>query len=208
MITALLRIASLVVLATPGLAQDLAVTGGLGLGLTTEADPGARHRAGGWIEAGFGGGYVGLSYDAYQDSDLNDSEAYLGYAATLGLVEVNGGVTRDLMADRTSLDLSLAWPLGDFSTELALAHDPKAGSTDQSLTLAYARPVSEALTLTASLTLDREDGAFSQDWAIGANRTLGDSSALAGYLAWGSDEDPWLGVDLSWEVTLLGGGDL
>jgi len=37
---------------------------------------------------------------------------------------------------------------------------------------------------------------------------LGESSTLAAHLYDGSDYKPYLGVDLTWDFTLMGGGDL
>lgn len=205
-----LPLALLFALATPAFAEGPVVTGGLSLSLTTEDDPGARQGAGAYVEAEFTGLYAGLSYDIYKDNTLNEVDLYFGYRNTFGTLDVDAAYTRYNYPNDggdccSSLDLTLGLPLGGLYGELGLSHDPDANLSSQDATLSYDFAVTDRVTLTPSFTVNHAAADYSTEWEVQADYAIGTSSTLSGYIADGSDYAPYLGVDLTWDVTLLGG---
>jgi outer membrane usher protein FimD/PapC len=205
--------ALLAALATPVFAEGPTVTGGLGLSLTTEEDSGARENANAYVEAALSGLYAGLSYDIYKDSSLNEVDLYLGYRTTLGTLDVDGSYTRYVYPQDGgdccgALDLSLGLPMGAFTSGAELTYYPQDKSTETTVSLDYVLPANGSTTLSASYTMNHAEGDRSAEWDLAAAYQLGESSTLAAHLYDGSDYKPYLGVDLTWDFTLMGGGDL
>ncbi|NBZ87656.1 hypothetical protein [Stagnihabitans tardus] len=205
-----LSLALLLALASPALAEGPVVTGGLSLSLTTEDDPGARQSAGAYVEAEFSGLYAGLSYDIYKDNLLNEADLYVGYRNTFGTLDVDAAYTRYIYPRDGgdccgSLDLTLGLPLAGFDTALEVSHDPDLKLTTQEATLSRDFTLADRVTLTPSFTVNHAPGDYSTEWELQADYAIGTASTLSGYVADGSDYAPYLGVDLTWDVTLLGG---
>lgn len=195
----------------PALAGGLTVTGGASLSYATSGTPGTRADAYGYVEGSLANVYAGASLDVYKDSASDEVDLDIGYRNTLG-----SGLSYDLSYTRYiypsdggdccgDVALSLSLPVGDALTmTLDGNYYTEDKTTDTHLTVDFA--VSDKITLTGVVgRVGNAGDADTKEWELAATYALGEETGIKVHYYDGNDYKPYIGVDLTWDTTLLGG---
>jgi len=201
-------------LALPGFAtqaQDVSVYAGAALSFSSGAEnKGTRQDLNGYVEGEMSGFYLGVSADIYSDSVNDEIDPYFGYRGeTAGGLSYDASYTHyfypnDGGACCGDIYLSLGVPVGDALTINADAdYYPEDELSAASIGLDYA--LNDRLTLSGSFGLATQTvGDATQNWELAAAYKLGDTTAVKLHYYDGSDFKPYVGLDLTWDTTLLG----
>jgi uncharacterized protein (TIGR02001 family) len=201
--------------ALPTLAADLAVYGGVALSFTggDGDDSGTSQDLNAYVEGEFSHFYAGVSADIYNGSSNNEVDPYIGYRS-----ETAGGLTYDVSYTRYfyvndggdccgDLYFELGMPLGDKITLGANAdYYPEDKLGEAHLTLDYA--LNDKITLSGDVGRVGQtaaDGGDTTTWKVAGTYQLGDTTAVKLSYHDGEDTKAYVGLDLTWDVTLLGG---
>ena len=155
--------------------------------------------------------YLGLSGDVYNRSASDVVDLYLGYRNTSA-----SGLSYDVSYDRSfypnaggdccgDIKLKLGIPMGDkITTTLEAHHYPEGKTSDAHVSLGYA--LTDKITLTGKVGFVQNAGASdTKEWQLAAAYQLGDKTAVKIHYYDGSDYKPYLGLDLTFDTTILGG---
>lgn len=210
-----LALVSTVVLASfaaaPAFADGFTLAGGAALSFAPQGDASTRSDLNLYLEGGYANFYLGVSADVYNDRAVNEVDVSLGYRNTTA-----GGLSYDLSYTRYTYPndggdccgdvyLSLSMPVTDALTATAKAnYYPEDKLSDAHLSLDYA--LNDKVTLTGSVGVVQNDGALdTREWELAVGYALGDETAVKLHYYDGSDYQGYLGLDLTWDTTLLGG---
>jgi hypothetical protein len=193
-------------------AQDFFIYGGAALEYERQPDGKGsddKKDINGYIEIEKARIYFGVWAELSNQSLTNKADVYVGYRS-----EIASGLTYDISATRrfylndegdyTSLDLGLGMPFGDkLSGTLDLTWYPASQVGDAYVGLSY--DVTDKLSVSANYgTYGVEDASSEQEWDFGAGYALGDETAVDVRYYDGTEYvDPYLGVSLTWDTTLL-----
>ncbi len=198
--------------AVPAAAQGLAVYAGAGLFFKNSSDfKGTNNDFNAYVEGEIAHVYGGISGDIYNSANSDVLDLYLGYRSSTA-----SGVSYDVSYDRSiypnaggdccgELNLNLGVPTGDkITTTLDANYDPGAKTSDAHLSLDYA--LTDKITLTGKVGVVQNAGASdTKEWELAAAYQLGDKTAVTVHYYDGSDYKPYLGLDLTFDTTILGG---
>ena len=197
--------------ALPAFAGDLTVNGGLALSFTENGDRAKQREFNAYVEGDLANFYLGASGNIYNDANANEIDLSLGYRSTLA-----NGLAYDVSYTRNfypndggdccgDIDLILTMPLGDvLSAKLDTNYYPEDKLADLHASLDYV--LDDKITLTGKVGWVQSDGVSdTQEWELAARYALGAKSAVKLHYYDGSDYKPYLGLDLTWDTTLLGG---
>lgn len=196
--------------ALPSQAADLVVYGGAALSFSTGGDKGTRQDLNGYVEGEISGFYLGVSADKYTDGVYDEIDPYFGYRG-----ETAGGLSYDVSYTRYfypndggdccgDVYLSLGMPLGEALTlNVEGNFYPEDNLGDAHIGLDYA--LNDLVTVTGKVGVATQSvGDATQDWELAAAYQLGETTAVELHYYDGTDFKPYIGLDLTWDVTLLG----
>ena len=197
----------------PALAGELQVFGGAALSFSSgAANKDTREDLNLYVEGEFANVYAGLSGDVYNKSVNDVIDLYLGYRNTTA-----GGLSYDVSYDRSfypndggnccgDINANLSIPLGaKLSTKLDTNYYPESQLSDAHLSLDYA--LNDKVTLTGKIGIETLDGGgTSKEFQLAAAYQLGDKTAVKVHYYKGDDYKGYIGLDLTWDTTILGGG--
>lgn len=197
--------------ASSAMAEGPSVTAGAALSFTNKTLDGVTSEASAYVEGSFSNFYLGASAYIYKDSASDEVDLSLGYRNTLA-----GGLSYDVSYTRFmypndggdccgSVTLSMSLPVGDSLTVTAEGAYYTVDKTDETyLTLDYA--LNDKVTLTGTIGRYSNVGAAdTKEWELAASYALSDATAVTAHYYDGSDYKGYIGLDLSWDTTLLGG---
>ena len=195
----------------PVLADGLTVLGGVALSFAPGGDRATRDDFNAYLEADLANFYLGASTDFYNDKVSDEVDLSLGYRNTTA-----GGLSYDVSYTRNiyphdggdccgDYALSLSMPLND---KLTGTIDGNYYTTDQTsdahATLDYA--LNDKVTLTSKIGVVQNAGApDTKEWELAGSYALGTQTAVKLHYYKGTDYKGYLGLDLTWDTTLLGG---
>lgn len=197
--------------AQPVLAQGVTVLGGISLSLAPGGEHATRDDLNAFVEANLANFYLGAATDIYNDKKSDEVDLSLGYRNTMAsglgydlsytriLYPFNGG---DCCND---VALSLRLPLTDGLTGTADTNYYTADKTlDGHLTLDYA--LNDKITLTGKIGFVQNAGASdTREWEVAGAYVLSPQTTAKMHYYKGTDYKGYLGLDLTWNTTLLGG---
>ncbi len=198
-------VAGLTLFAAPLQAGEFEVVGGVTLGFMLGGDTGKRSDLNPHVEAVFRGFYAGVAADIYNDGTNTEISPYLGYRN-----QTAGGLSYDLSYSRSilpndggdccgSIDAAVDLPIGGrLMAGLDMGLVPETGDTSVDVGLDVA--AFDRVTLSASAGVAGND----THWEVGADYLLSDSTNVKASYHDGSDTKPYVGLDLTWNFTLLG----
>ncbi len=197
----------------PALAGDLQVFGGAALSFSSgAANKGTREDLNLYVEGEFAHVYAGLSGDIYNKSVKDVIDLYLGYRNTTA-----GGLSYDVSYDRSiypndggdccgDIKANLSIPLGaKLSTTLDMNYYPESQLSNAHLSLDY--ELNNKVTLTYKIGIETlAGGGTSKEFQLAAAYELGDATAVKVHYYKGDDYKGYIGLDLTWDTTILSGG--
>ena len=195
----------------PVFAGDLSIDGGAALSFRAVGDPATKPAFNAYVEGDLANFYLGASGDIYNDSTSNKVDLSLGYRNTIA-----SGLAYDLSYTRNfnsndsgnccgDIDVILTMPLSDaLSAKLDTNYYPEDKLAEAHVSMDY--KLNDKITLTGKVGVVQNASApNTQELELLARYALGTESALTLHYYDGSDYKPYLGLDLTWDTTLLGG---
>ncbi|MGV8987887.1 MAG: hypothetical protein ACOH2H_16565 [Cypionkella sp.] len=195
----------------PAFADGFSLLGGTGLFLASGGDRGMRNDLNAYLEANYANFYFGASTDFYNDRTENEVDLSLGYRNTTASdLSYDISYTRDYLPNASGEDygdvaLSLSIPMtpvltGTFDGD----YYPESKLSEAHLTVGYA--LNDKVTLEAVYGGYENDGApTTKEWELAAAYAVGNETAVKVHYYKGSDYKGYVGLDLTWDATLLGG---
>lgn len=205
-------------LLSPAHAGDLTFTGGAALKFAAGGDPDQRQNLNLHAEAGFSSFYAGASFDLYNASRANELGLSLGYRNTLANgMGLDLSYTRNFYpADRATyphtmgnccgdIEAVLSMPVGaNLTASLDINYYPEDKRADVHAQVDYL--MGDRLSLAAKVGRGRDwTGEDTTDWKVSAGYKLGESSTVKLNYFDSTTAAGYLGLDLTWDTTLLGG---
>ncbi|MDQ2066172.1 hypothetical protein Q9295_07300 [Xinfangfangia sp. CPCC 101601] len=196
--------------ASPTLAQEMTLYGGLELEHLTEGDWDAQTEVSGYLELEYGGAYVGATAHGLDVDGEDYFDVYVGYRGESGQLSYTGYATYYINTDSVAnwddyveLGVEFDYAVNDaFSLGADFYYEPKNSHSSHYLSAAYT--ISDSFS--TDISIGRyEDGAggWSKEWELGGTYYIGDETSIDLRYYEGEDYGGYFGLSLAWDTTIF-----